>query len=444
MEKTITCGDEHMDVFKEVQDFVDANHYVDVADKVPIFLCSVGTHIFNGLNKCGVCPHIPDDKGSWAITHCILRHDNPPIYTPMSHVADTRLHIMMRGPKGSGKSILLQLFLAPKTGLLYHPHASDLGLGFRTDIGPNSITEAGMFGSVDEHGEIVGRPLAREMCGGFLGFEEMSSLMDAAKKDHSTDIKNQLLTSTDSGRVKKVMRDGWVEYLTRYTIWGGTQPGRMDLESGLDRRFFIIDIDMNPAKERAYKMAQTKQSSMTTTDRLPLVDKIRNIQEWIVKRTMDVISSPPSDIAFGDEFNQWLMQDSVRGHEADLFRRLALGYTIMRKDYVGGKTLMVEIDEYLLNLLNESLIMRRTVMDEDISLVKTAFWDTEMSRSKLFLHISKMITAGDYQAAKRWVEENLIGRSWYSEYKKKSSAGRRGVMTYIGYNNKKEKVKWNG
>ena len=28
-------------------------------------------------------------------------------------------------------------------------------MGFRTDIGPNSITEAGMFGSVDEEGNII-------------------------------------------------------------------------------------------------------------------------------------------------------------------------------------------------------------------------------------------------------------------------------------------------
>ena len=91
-------------------------------------------------------------------------------------------------------------------------------MAFRTDVGPNSITEAGMFGSVNEEGEIMGRPLAREMCGGFLGFEEFSSLVDAAKKDHSTDMTNQMLTSTDNGRVNKAMRAGWVEYNTLYSM----------------------------------------------------------------------------------------------------------------------------------------------------------------------------------------------------------------------------------
>ena len=435
-----------MDIFKEVEGFCDANHYVDVKDKVPIFLCSIGTHIFNGLNKCGYCPHTPTDDGAWAIDHCILRHNRSPIYTPMSHVADTRLHIMMRGAKGSGKSILIQMFLAPRTGLLYHENAETLGNGFRTDIGPNSITEAGMFGSINEDGEIVGRPLAREMCGGFLGFEEMSTLMDASRKDHSVDIKNQLLTSTDNGRVKKVMRDGWVQYLTRYTLWGGTQPGRMDLESGLDRRFFIIDIEMSPAKEQAYKEAQNKQSSMTPADRLPLVDKVREIQAWILKRTVNFMSNPPTGIVFSEAINEWLMQDSVRGHEADLFRRLAIGYTVMQEDYKGGGPLMIEMTPYLRNLLDQSLAMRRNVMDEDLLLIKNTLWNTEMSRYQLIHKIQSMITNGDYQAAKRWVEDNLVGHSWYNEYKQtKGGRGRKGILTFIGYKPKVEtKQEWGG
>ena len=144
-----------MDIFKEVESFANANHYVDVQDKIPVFLCSVGAHIFNGLNRCGTCPFIPVEAGSpgdedFAIDDCIMRHKRAPIYAPMSHVADTRLNILMRGAKGSGKSVLLDLFLAPHTGLLYHPQAFDMGIGFRTDIGPNSITEAGMFWSVND------------------------------------------------------------------------------------------------------------------------------------------------------------------------------------------------------------------------------------------------------------------------------------------------------
>ncbi len=218
------------DVFEKTAEFARRNHFVDIEDKIPIFLCSVGGHIFNCLNKCSRCDFDPDsplvdEENDFIIENCPLRHNNIPFYTPMSQLPDTRIHILMRGAKGSGKSVLILMFLAEGTGLVYNSNA-DLGQGMRTMMGANSITEAGMFGSVDDEGEIAGRPIAREMCGGFLGFEEFSSMSDASKKDHSLDMKNQLLTSLDNGRVQKAMRNGWVRYTTRYT---GNGPGHSPL-----------------------------------------------------------------------------------------------------------------------------------------------------------------------------------------------------------------------
>lgn len=424
-----------MDIFETMKTYVNRNHYVDVDDKIPVFLCSIGTHIFNGLNKCGTCPFIPTgEEGAFAIDSCILRHDKAPLYTPMSHIADTRLHILMRGMKGSGKSVLINLFLAPGTGLLNNPLNADIGMAFRTDIGANSITEAGMFGSVNEEGEIMGRPLAREMCGGFLGFEEFSSLVDAGRKDHSIDMTNQLLTSTDNGRVRKAMRAGWVQYTTRFTLWAGTQPGRFEMESGMDRRFFIIDIDMNPKKEMQFKKAQAKQASMTNAERADLAGMAMQIKDFFTERAMEVIMNPPTGVRFDDELNEWLYKPEVRSHEADLFRRLALGYTIMSPDYEGGDLLYVKMTDQLRDILDSSLEMRRGVMESDINLIKTAFWNTELTRTNLIKEVARMITPGDYQAAKRWVEDNLLIQAWYSE--ERSSAGgrgRKGVKVFIGH-----------
>lgn len=428
------CGVEQMDIFKAMNEYVQRNHYIDVEDKVPVFLCSIGTHIFNGLNQCGTCPFIPTGEDeAFAIDACVLRHDNRPIYTPMSHVADTRLHIVMRGIKGSGKSILINLFLSPRTGLLSSPENAEIGMGFRTDIGPNSITEAGMFGSVDEEGNIMGRPLAREMCGGFLGFEEFSSLIDAGKKDHSTDMTNQLLTSTDNGRVKKVMRSGWVEYTTRYTMWAGTQPARFEMESGMDRRFFVIDIDMSPDKELKYKMAQAKQASMPPHERAELVAKADEMRRFFTHRAMEVIMNPPTALYFDEEFNDWLFRPEVRSHEADLFRRLALGYAIMSEGYKGGGVLNINMTDQLREILDRCLQMRRNVMDSDMLLIKNTFWATQMSRSALVKEVARMITNGDYQAAKRWIKDTLVHQSWFTEETPASNGrGRKGVQVFIG------------
>ena len=432
---------EEVDVFNELQSFCDSNHYVAVDDKLPIFICSIGAHIFNAINKCSRCDFTIENPvdGYFSIPNCPLRHDNPPIYTPMSRLADTRVHILMRGMKGSGKNVLIDLFLAEGTGLIWNPDGFE-GIGFRTMIGANSITEAGLFGSVTEEGHVAGRPVAREMCGGFLGFEEFSSLTDATKKDHSMDMKNQLLTSLDSGRVNKGMRHGWVRYNTRYTCWAGTQPARFELESGLDRRFFIIEINMTPAIELQYKIAQNKQARMTPAERASLANDALKMRGWFHSRMENAILNPPSNVMFSPKFEDWVLKDTVRSFEADLFRRLAIGYAMMQPTYRGGETLVVDIDERLSLILSQSLAMRRTVMDADSALIKSMFWNQEIPKSSLLKEISRIITNGDYQSAKRWVEENLVGESWYEETTPKTvgKRGRRGVACRIGEASKQQ------
>jgi len=433
-----------MNIFDRVLDFCDKNYIIDVEDKVPIFLSSIGAHIFNTVNKCSMRDFAPresdgEDSKRFVIEDCPLRHDNYPIYTPSSRIADTRIHILMRGAKGSGKNVLLDLFCAEYTGLLWNSDGFD-GVGFRTMIGANSITEAGMFGSVNENGDIVGRPLARELCGGFLTFEEFSSVSDANKKDHSIDMKNQMLTSLDSGRVAKGMRDGWVKYNTRYTVWGGTQHGRMDLESGLDRRFFIIDIIMDAEKERQYKEAQNKQASMSREERAYLAGEIMSLREWFIDRQMSIMLNPPTGVMFSPEFEEWVMRESVRSFESDLFRRLAIGYNMMATDWQGG-VLEIKMDDMLKELLESSLRMRRNVMDEDIHLIKTTFWDKDVPRSALVKDIARLITNNDYQAAKRWIDDNLKQQIWFEEFSpRKEGRGRRGVVCRFGMPD--DNLKW--
>ena len=425
------------DVFDKTLDFARRNYYIDIEDKLPVFLCSVGAHVFNALNKCSRCDFDPDsplvdEENDFIIPNCPLRHNNMPFYTPQSRLADTRINIMLRGAKGSGKSVLILMFLAEGAGLLHSGNA-DMGHGFRTMMGPNSVTEAGMFGSVDEEGEIMGRPLARELCGGFLGFEEFSSMSDASKKDHSMDMKNQLLTSLDNGRVQKAMRAGWVQYPTRYTVWAGTQPARFELDSGLDRRFFIIDIDMTPQKEREYKKAQHRASNMPVEERLELANIGMEIKEFLRTRMEQAVANPPTGVIFDDDIGEWLDHPSVRSFESDLFRRLAIGYHMMQPEYHGGMPLLITLDDRLKELLNNSLSMRRTVMDADMELIRSTFWKQDLPKSQVVKEVSRMVTNGDYQSAKRWITENLELQSWYYEYEPNTSRrGRKGVLCRFG------------
>jgi len=266
-------------------------------------------------------------------------------------------------------------------------------------------------------------------------------MSDAQKKDHSVDMKNQMLTSTDNGRVMKAMKSGWVQYNTRYTLWAGTQPARFELESGLDRRFFIIDIEMSPGKELEYKKAQRKQAQMTNTDRADLAGMNIEIAQWFLNRQLEVMLSPPTGIIFGDKIEEWLERPEVRSFESDLFRRLCIGYTMMREEWVGDDVLDVEMTPELAMLLESSLTQRRNVMDADLMLIKDTFWQQDLSKSQLLKEVERMIT-NDYQAAKRWMEESLMGQSWYYEYvPRKEGRGRKGVVCRIGSSPTPEVIK---
>jgi len=106
---------------------------------------------------------------------------------------------------------------------------------------------------------------------------------------------------------------------------------------------------------------------------------------------------------------------------------------MMQPDYHGGMPLLVTLDDRLKQLLDDSLAMRRTVMDQDMELIRSTFWKQDLPKSQVVKEVSRMITNGDYQSAKRWIMENLEGQSWYWEYEPNTNRrGRKGVLCRFG------------
>ena len=156
------------------------------------------------------------------------------------------------------------------------------------------------------------------------------------------------------------------------------------------------------------------------------------IKDWLLKRQQQVMEKPVSGVIFDDELDEWIQQPAVRNFESDLFRRLAIGYAMMQSQWVGG-ILHVAWSDKLEKILNDSLRMRRNVMDANLRLIKDTYWGQDLSKSNLLKEISRMITQGDYQAAKRWLDENLLPQDWYMEYKpEKTGRGRKGITCRIG------------
>ena len=73
-------------------------------------------------------------------------------------------------------------------------------------------------------------------------------------------------------------------------------------------------------------------------------------------------------------------------------------------------------------------------MDADLALIKASLWGKDVAKSTLIKEVSRMVTSGDYQQAKRWIEDNLLHQSWYEEFIPPSSGrGRKGVICRIGF-----------
>ena len=150
---------------------------------------------------------------------------------------------------------------------------------------------------------------------------------------------------------------------------------------------------------------------------------------------------------FDDELDKWIEKPEVRNFESDLFRRLAIGYAMMDHSWNGG-VLIVKFDDRLKWLLEQSLNMRRDVMDADMRLIKDTFWGKDMPKSELLKEIARMVTGNDYHAAKRWVEENMEGSDWYYEFRPEKSGkrGRRGTVCRIGafVEGEAQELEWGG
>lgn len=70
---------------------------------------------------------------------------------------------------------------------------------------------------------------------------------------------------------------------------------------------------------------------------------------------------------------------------------------------------------------------------DDVNRIKHSLHGKTMPKYKFIRHISSIITAGDWNAAKKWINDNLKGKYWYHEHKQKAGGrGRKGMVVRIG------------
>jgi len=290
------------------------NRKMEFVDRfIPPFLCSFGAHIFNLYNT-------ERDSATNKFLH--------PIYFEHAEVPSIRLPVMFIAPPGYFKSMAMKHLLRPDYGVL-------AGAGVPTMFRAY-MTEAALVGSSNrtKEGKIERLPgIAEKYSDAVMGIEEYSVMSSTMKQEHSYAMDVALLHLLADGEISKALKGHEINYISKMTIFAGTQFGRFDLRGGIGRRIFFITWTPTDLEESMLQDALWKGLNVELD-----VDNLR----YIRSRLRDLIAkiSEIKQIQFTEELKQGL-RDVVH-HEQKLYIRLAIGWHIMHDNFDGDLVLYNE------------------------------------------------------------------------------------------------------
>lgn len=293
----------------------------------PYFLASIGAHVANYQNKTGT-----------------------PFYSIGGKVEDLRLHLFFIAPPSFSKSYYDLLFFDKEDGI-----AASI---------PNwhldKITEAGLVGSCDEVGKKIG--LAEDRPDAILWADEFAGVSKQGKKQHSIDLEETLLSLLSDGHVSKRLKNGSVEFDSYVTLWAATQSERVQLASGMPRRFCFLDGLPNSSDIAVFRDARRRATG--TFPNKVAIKKLRlSFAEFRDGFHVEEIVLCP------DYYEALDSLDLTHGNEL-VFERLAIGYHAIRSWEPGQEVLKICMDETLDGMFRQEarwrVISQRDLTDAQI------------------------------------------------------------------------------
>ena len=284
----------------------------------PFFICSVACHFFNILNE--------------------QRH----FWTQAGEDVNTRLNILFVAPLGQEKSFWIRQFLRGENSILE-------GVGNVIPVSTHQfLTEAAYVGTrrFGDKGQVIPHEgIIEEKDKFIIGFEEVSDLFKGAKeKNYNIGFNDALLTSLDNGDVSKKVAAGEIRFKTHLTMWAGTQPARMDLESGMDRRFlFLFNAPTKQSmKELTDKYFEGTNVELDTSNLFEIQKAIRD--------KCNQLSTNLNKITFSKGFRDFLKSLDLASYDIKIYEKIALGYNIMVAHDIGNE-LNITLDNELRRLI---------------------------------------------------------------------------------------------
>ena len=314
-----------MDVYKAILEELLERRCQNVQSQGMFYAVATGAHLFNLMNQ------------------------RKYIYVEAGRLVDTRLHILFVTVPGFGKTFWIEMFCRGDQALLA---GSGIDVVFE-----QSMTEAAFVGTQKfQNGEIITIPgLAEQHKYAIIGVEEFSAITNMFRTNYSSQLDVALLSSLDSGWVKKRLApsgEAPIEYKTYFTLFAGVQPARYDLSSGLGRRFLFLTFV--PGKSDFQQMKLARRGARGQYYNLTRTQRIR---EGINRLRLKLNSV--EEVAFDDSVDKTLDELDLMHFEEQLFERIVIGYNVMRGNF--DKTLRLTVDDECKRLLQTAALYRKQV-----------------------------------------------------------------------------------
>jgi len=310
-----------MTLLDDVLDELHQRHTYLADVYAPFYMASVACHLFN------------------------LHNQRKHIYWEGRNLPSLRLHLLFVAPPGWMKTYFLET-------MIRGPYCI-LGNTIRKTF-EATLTEAGLIGTISNvSGTLfVEEGAAKEYADGIIGVDEFSAITRMMQTQHSGHLDTQLLSLLDSGYAYKRLAHGKIEYNSQFTLWGGVQPARYDLTSGMGRRFcFLLFL---PSRQDADNLLTAwHQSKGIAPDKGGIEKLWRKLRQW--KSQIKEIETL--------EFDESLLQEyktlGVYPYEGTLFDRLLLGWTLLKG--VNKRVFVSLDDDEARKLVNREIVWRRQI-----------------------------------------------------------------------------------
>lgn len=275
---------------------------------------------------------------SFAVHNFNIMNSKRKIFYEGKKIINSRLHLLFVSPAGFMKSYYLSNMAGDKDAGIFNNCGVKVG-------SEQSMTEAGLVGTIksDAFGEKeVKKGMAEEYQDGMVLVDEFSGITNAMKSSMNNQMDSQLLSILDSGKVVKRLVAGAHSFDTHLTLWAGVQPAKIDMSSGLGRRFCYMLF--MPTREDNKQIMIARHYAKNCAPKAAEMTKIQNINKSFVASlgTIDRINYPDECLSLYDKMG-------IFSFEAQLYDQMILGYNLAK--FGAQKKMDLEINDELLRLM---------------------------------------------------------------------------------------------